>query len=189
MMNSIVVSDLSTIEILEKISTILIAASTLCFSFYIYKYQLKKDDNSLKLDWYKLIIIESKFSEFFTFFNNLNITLSRFKNDQNLSTQDKSEINAKILEHLSEIRLEFISLLLAVDKMLYDCVLYQFDQLVDGITNKLVDENLNLHDETIFEIELEQHISLHKTQILKMFVDFKGKNDSHKNSINKFLNI
>jgi hypothetical protein len=92
-----------------------------------------------------------------------------------LSTQDKSEINAEILEHLSEMRLEFISLLLAVDKMFSDCVLYQFDQLVDSITNKLVDDNLNLHDETIFEIEIEQHTSLYKIQILKMFVDFKGK--------------
>ncbi len=182
MIGNFLIVELSKLELAEKWCTIIIAASTLSFSFYIYWYQLKKDEKNLKLDWYKLIIIESKFDEFFTFFENIDSSLSRLKTNKSSSAGDKSKINAEILEHLSNLRLEFVSLLLAVDKMLYDCVLHQFDKLVDGITNSLADENINLNDEIVFEEEITKRISRYKTLILKMFVEFKGENDTHKNT-------
>ncbi|WP_452600622.1 hypothetical protein [Pontimicrobium sp. MEBiC06410] len=165
--------ELTGFEIAEKISTILIAASTLAFSFYIYRYQLKKDDKTLKLDWYKLIVIESKFTEFFSFFKKTNESLLKLKTNQNMTEDNRIEINAEILNHFSNLRLEFISLLMSVDKMLYDCVLHKFDSLVDKITIELSKENVD------FE-EIEREISSHKTTILKGFVEFKGDNDTYK---------
>jgi hypothetical protein len=180
MINVLLTTELSVFEIAEKLATITIAVSTLIFSFYIYNYQLKKDNKSLKLDWYRLIIIESKFEEFFVFFMRVNSSLEKIKNSPNITEDEKSDINQEVLEHLLKLRLEFVSLLLAVDKMLYDCVLHQFDELYDSITIKLADEDLNLFDKDVYEDEITKHISSYKTKILKMFVDFKGANDTHK---------
>lgn len=177
--------ELTTFEIIEKLSTIIIAACTLVFSFYIYYYQLKKDNKNLKLDWYKVIIIESKFEDFFGFFENLNLTLNPIKNNPNLSVSDKECINTLMVDDLIKLRLDFITLLLSVDDMLYQCVKTQFDELVDGITTKLSDESVNLSDPEIYDEEISKHISQYRTQILKIFVEFRGDNDSYQRLIKK----
>ncbi|GGK41307.1 MULTISPECIES: hypothetical protein [Flavobacteriaceae] len=178
-------ADLSPFEIIEKLSTIIIAACTLVLSFYIYYYQLKKDNKNLKLDWYKVIIIESKFEDFFNFFEGLNLTLIPMKNNPNLSVNDKERINTAMVNSLIELRLDFITLLLSVDDMLYQCVLTQFDELVDGITTKLSNEDLNLNDPEIYDEEISKHISQYRTQLLKIFVEFRGDNDSYKRLIKR----
>ncbi|TYP97984.1 hypothetical protein C7447_103151 [Tenacibaculum adriaticum] len=177
--------NITTFEIIEKISTIIIAAFTLFFSWYIFKYQSAKNDNDLKLDWYKLIVVESKFDIFFVFFKKLNSALLKLKDD-NLTIQVREEVNNQILDELNKLDLDFISLLLAVDKMLYECVKNQFDKLIDGLTEKLSNETLNLNEEEVFNDEISSHIADYKTQILKMFVDFRGKNDTHNSLIESF---
>lgn len=176
---------LSTFEIIEKVATIIIAAGTLFFSYIIYRYQLRKDNTTLRLDWYKVIIIESKFSNFFDFFSYLNEKLKPLNEDMQVTIEERQKINADILEKFARLEADFISLLLAVDNMLYICVKHQFDDLVDGITIKLGDESLNWESTSIFEDEIASHMALQKTVILKLFVEFKGKTDSHLNPLNK----
>lgn len=171
----------STIEIIEKISTIIIAIFTIGFSIYIYKSQTNKDNKGLKLEWFKLIIIEHKFSLIFDFFNKVSLELEKLKNQEfNSNLEKRQELNEYILQQLSELDLNVISLLLSVDKMLYECVKEQFEQLTDKITKKLADENIDFSNNEIFREELSNTISNYRTQIIKMFVDFKGNNDSHK---------
>lgn len=177
--------ELSVFETIEKISTIIIAACSLAFSYYIFKYQSSKDDNDLKLDWYKLIVIESKFESFFSFFDGISNSLSKLKVEE-LTFEIRDEVNKELLERLNKIDLDFVSLLLAVDKMLYECVKNQLDKLVDGITVKLSDEELMLNDDKIFNDEISNHIADYKTQLLKMFVEFRGKNDTHKSILDSF---
>lgn len=177
--------NISTFEIIEKTSTVIIAVFTLVFSWYIFKYQSSKDDNDLKLDWYKLIIIESKFNEFFDFFARIDNKLQSLKTE-NLTLEVRQNINNELLDELNTIQLNFITLLLAVDKMLYECVKTQFDKLIDGLTLKLAEENLELNNSEVYNNEISNHLADYKTQILKMFVDFRGKNDTHKSILDKF---
>lgn len=179
--------NISVFEIIEKTSTIIIAIFTLVFSWYIFKYQSSKDDNDLKLDWYKLIIIESKFDEFFNFFEKLNELLQPLKTED-LSIEIRQDVNDKILDELNSIELSFISLLLAVDKMLYECVKTQFDKLIDGLTEKLSEESLQLNNLEVYNNEISNHVADYKTKILKMFVEFRGKNDTHKSLLDKIKN-
>ena len=177
--------DISIIEIIEKFSTITIALFTLVFSWYIFEHQSKKDKNDLKLDWFKLIIIETKFESFFDFFKKLSKTLDELKLD-NLTLEKRSEINTKILDELSDLQLDFVSLLLSVDKLLYECVKTQFDDLVDGLTLKLSNDDLSLNENETFKKEISTHVADYKTQILKMFVDFKGNSDTHQSMLKSF---
>lgn len=177
-------SGLSFLEILLGVTSTIIAGCSLLFTIYIFRYQKNKDSTNTKLDWYKSIIIESKFNSFFDFFGNIKEILSEVKNNPNLTNDEKKIINNKVIDCFTEFRQEFISLLLAVDRMLYFCVKNQFDKLVDGITEKLFDDKLDFSTDD-YQNELITYISTYKTNILKVFVEFKGENDSH--SIKKIV--
>lgn len=173
----------SILEIIEKISTIIIAGFTLYFSCYLFKYQNKKDKKDLKLEWYKLIVIETKFHLVFSFFENVSNILSNLKPNSLDNSITKSEINENILKELSNLDHNLISLLLSVDSMLYNCIKTQFDNLVDDLTNILSDDTIDLTNELVYSDNVSSTISKYKTQILKIFVEFKGENDSHKSFV------
>jgi hypothetical protein len=170
---------LSTFEIILSIGIFVLALCSLLFSFYIFRYQYYKDSKDLKLDWYKTIILESKFGNFFEFFDTVKILLDSLRTETQLQVGDKQNTNNLILEEFINLRHEFISLLLSVDKMLHMCVMKQFDDFYDEITEKLFDETIDLSDNDVFNDEITSHISIYRTNILKLFVEFRGENDSH----------
>ena len=178
-------SSLSIFEVVEKLATIVIAAGTLFFSYVIYRYQLNKDSNDLKLDWYKVIIIESKFGEFFQFFSGLNEKLLVLNNRAGVTLEERQRVNTQIIDDFVKLENDFISLLLAVDSMLYTCVKHQFDDLVDGITIILGDDELDWQSGNIYDEEIANHVALQKTLILKLFVEFRGRKDSHLRGIHQ----
>lgn len=169
----------TNLEIFSVISQSIIALFSIGFSVYIFCFEKKKDKKSLKLDWYKLIIIEHKFGDFFVFFDEIDKIMSSLKEDDSIT--NRKEVNDKLMIVFRTVELNLISLLLSVERMFYECVKKQFDNLVDGITERLSDSNIGFTDSDINQEELLAHISSYKVKILKMFVDFKGDSDSHKN--------
>lgn len=183
-MTQFIVIELSTFEILEKCATIIIALSSLGFSLYIWKYQTSKDNKNLKLEWYKIIIIESKIHLFFKYFSDVQNLLESLNSKTSLTDSDKVLTNDEIGVYFSSFRLEFISLLSSVDKMLYLTVLKQFDDFYDNLTTIIFDDNINLSNELQYNEYINTHLAEYKSNILKVFVDFRCDNDSHKSLFN-----
>lgn len=179
-----IIGNISLIEVLEKVATILIAAFSLYFSRIIHTYQKNRDNKGLRLEWYKVIILEARFDKFFIFFDNIYKRLEQLKSSDNFN--QRQEVNQLIGNDLNNLEKDLISLLIAVDKRLYECVLLQFDELYDGITSILANNNITLTDEENIDTNFKDHVNKYRVSILKLFVEFSDNQDSHQSGVGLF---
>jgi hypothetical protein len=168
-------NDSNLLDSIGKIANIIIALFTLIFSAYIFYFTTKKNEETesknRKTDSLKTIILEHNLKKLFSFYeltmNLMNPLVERIHSDE-----DKQDINNNLQNNLTQLRLEFTDLFLAVDKELYNSIKNSADLLIDDLTNKMFDEGINLNHKPKFDEEITSSISKSKTETVKYLYEF-----------------
>ena len=147
----------------------------MAFSAYIFYFSTNKDEEkeskNRKTDSLKTIILEHNLKKLFSFYE-LTMNLMQPLIEKVHSDEDKQNINNNLQNNLTQLRLEFTDLFLAVDKELYNSIKDSTDLLIDDLTNKMFDEGINLNHKPKFDEEITSSISKSKTETVRHLYEF-----------------
>jgi hypothetical protein len=168
----------------SDIAQVVIAGINLFLAAYIIIYQIQKDKKSdndtarlneqnIKLQWYKELIVQPNIGVINTFYDNLALIKEKITSND-LDEQQKESINEFVKTELSKIRKSFVDVLLQIDKPFADKVLENLDELVDGITNSIFDQELKLKLPAVYDKNIGSKISYSKNKLLALLYNYKG---------------
>jgi ribosomal protein S20 len=129
----------------SDISQIIIALANLFLAGYVIFYQIKKDkktehetallhEQNIKLQWFKELIVQPNMISITHFYSNLH-TIKEKINSNDLTIEEKEDINNFVKNELATIRKSFVDAIQMIDKKFAEQLLKNLDELVDGITN------------------------------------------------------
>lgn len=163
------------LDIISKVSSIVIAGLGLLFSYYIFKISNEndniRDDKSRQYDSLKTIILEHNLKHFFNFYEEIMIVVQPLSKKK-LTDISKSKLNDSMVDALTHLRLNFTDLLLAVDTDLYTEIMKNTDDLIDELTEVMFDEGIVLTHNPKFESEIISRLSASKTNNVKILYSF-----------------
>lgn len=166
------------------VAQLIIATVNLFLAAYVIFYQIKKDkktenetarlnEQNIKLQWFKELIVQPNMINIEEFYSNLH-SIKRRINSNDLSTEQKEDINAFIKAELSKIRKSFIDVLKFTDKTFADQLMDNLDKLIDGITNSIFNDELKLNNPNVYEKEIGTKISYSKSYLISQLYNYKG---------------
>lgn len=166
----IIQSDGSWVDTLSAIAMTIIAVVNVFLTIYIYKMnrqdKTKSDVDSRKFELMMALILKSNMHRLYKFYDD--VTIECRKLIDNDSQENKQNVNQSIKGSLKVFRLEFITLFNVIDPNLYRSLLNIADKLIDGITNSIFDDGINLKHEPKFDEVISQTISKNRTDFLSM---------------------
>lgn len=168
----------------SDLAQVIIAGVNLFLAGYVVFYQIRKDKKSesetaklneqnIKLQWFKELIVQPNMKSINAFYDNLNTIRDRITSND-LTNDQKEDINNFVKQELSVLRKTFVDVLLLVDKKFSDKLLANLDELVDGITNSIFDDELKLNLESVYEKAIGQKISYSKNNLIAQLYNYKG---------------
>lgn len=156
------------INLASEIAMIVIAVINIVLTIYIYKMNHKHESNSdsqnRKFELMLVLILNSNINRLYKFYDDVTIECRKLIISNNMTT--KQEVNQKIIEALKIFRLDFVTLFNVINPGLYKTLLSIADKLIDGITNAIFDEGINLTHEPKFDEVIYQTISKSRTDFL-----------------------
>ncbi len=169
---------------ISDVSQVIIAIANLFLAGYVLFYQIRKDtktDNStallneqnIKLQWFKELIVQPNMELINNFYEELN-TIKNKINSNDLTTDEKQDINDFVKSELSILRKSFIDVLQLVDKKFADQVLNNLDELIDNITNAIFNDELKLKVSLVYEKNIGSKISYSKNNLISQLYNYKG---------------
>ncbi len=174
----------SLISEISDIANIVIAIISLALAFYIFVYQRDKDskdkrealnlqEQSIRLQWFKELIIQPHLVEIETFYSHLHSIESRFT-PAGITDEQKIEVINFIKDERSKVRKTFGDILINVNPELYNHIKTNLDNLIDKITNIIFDDGLNLHHKPTFDKEIGSLISYSHNDLISKIYNYKG---------------
>jgi hypothetical protein len=187
--NSWQVSDIA------DIASIIIAIVNLFLAGYIFIYQRDKDnidsakqlqkeidakkeairlqEQNIRLQWFKELIIQPHISEINLFYTNLysieaKLNVNPITDDLKIETSEFVKANGSIL------RKSFIDILHSVSPQVHSDIKNNIDDLIDQITTKIIDAGLNLNDKPTFDREIGSLISYSHNDLISKIYSYKG---------------
>ena len=169
---------------MSSIAQAIIALLSLGLAAYILIYQKsldKKHDNStallneqnIKLQWFKELIIQPNWDSINTFYDKItDYSKSLISNE--LTYEEKVNINNAFKSESSNLRILFIDVLFLIDPVFGLGVLRNLDELIDSITNDIFDEAVDLSDKPTFERRIGTKISYSKNKLISQIYNYKG---------------
>jgi hypothetical protein len=187
--NSWEVSDIA------DISNIIIAIVNLFLAGYIFIYQRAKDKNdnikqlkneidakkeaislqeqNIRLQWFKELIIQPHISKINLFYNNL-YSIEAMLKVKPISDDLKIDTSEFVKANGAALRKSFIDILLSVSPIVHFDIKNNIDVLVDKITSKIIDAGLNLNDKRTFDREIGTLISNSHNDLISLIYNYKG---------------
>jgi hypothetical protein len=176
--NSFSLSDIS------DLSQVVIAIANLFLAGYVLFYQIRKDkktdnetaklnEQNIKLQWFKELIVQPNMDTIALFYSNLH-TIKDKINSNELTIEEKEDINNFVKAELAKLRKSFVDVLQLVDKKFSDQLLQNLDALVDGITNAIFDDELKLKKPSVYEKNIGSKISYSKNNLISQLYNYKG---------------
>lgn len=167
----------SILEHIYSSTTLAISIVNLCLIIYIFLKNNKKNDTTYeknrKINLLKTLVLDYNISKFYEFFSHV-YSKAKLVNVANLSLEDKAKINDEINDLTTDFRQSFIDLFIAIDINLYNKILEKTDSLIDGITNSIFDEGVNLSHKPKFDVLIVEEIRKSKTEIIKIMFSYSG---------------
>ncbi len=174
---------LSLSEIAD-ISQVIIAIANLFLAGYVLIYQIRKDkktdnetarlnEQNIKLQWFKELIVQPNMGIIETFYSNLHLIKSKI-NSNELTIEEKEDINNFVKAELAKLRKSFVDVLQLVDKRFADHLLKNLDELVDGITNAIFNDELKLKVSSVYEKNIGSKISYSRNNLISQLYNYKG---------------
>jgi hypothetical protein len=166
------------------LSQVIIAIANLFLAGYVLLYQIRKDkkidnetarlnEQNIKLQWFKELIVQPNMDTIATFYSNLH-TIKGKINSNDLSVEEKEDINNFVKAELAILRKSFVDVLQLVDKNFADQLLKNLDELVDGITNAIFNDELKLKVSSVYEKNIGSKISYSKNNLISQLYNYKG---------------
>jgi len=180
---------------IAEIASIIIAIVNLFLAGYIFIYQRKKDkrdsvkqlqkeidakkeaislqEQNIRLQWFKELIIQPHISEINFFYTNLysiqaKLNVKTITDDLKIETSEIVKANAALL------RKSFIDILHCVSPQVHSAIKHNIDDLIDKITTKIIDAGLNLNDKPTFDREIGSLISYSHNDLISQIYSYKG---------------
>lgn len=177
-------TDALALSDIADISQVVIAAANLFLASYILFYQIKKDrktdnetaklnEQNIKLQWFKELIVQPNMDVIAIFYANLH-TIKDKINSNDLTIEEKEDINNFVKAELVKLRKSFVDVLQLVDKKFSDQLLSNLDELVDGITNAIFNDELKLKIPSVYEKNIGSKISYSKNNLISQLYNYKG---------------
>lgn len=171
----------STWAIIKDIATVVLALCSLCWTIFWASYvffrqtarEQKKAEQTVRLQWFKDLIITPHLSSINDFFKSLeNIKVNFTTSD--LADDQKQEINEFIKAEQRKLRKEIIDLLLAILPNLGNKFNKTIDDLTDQLTEAIFNDELKLNNSSVYEKSIGNPIQTTKTTIIKLIFSYNG---------------
>lgn len=177
------------------ISSIVIAIVNLFLAGYIFIYQRDKDKTSkmefqareiaakqeaislqeqnIRLQWFKELIIQPNLATIYTFYNNLNGLEDKFKNSQ-VNDDLRFELSEFVKGEGSTLRISFYDILRVISPTIHQSIKENIDGLIDQIVAGIFNPGINLNHQPTFEKEIGDLISYSKHDLISTIYSYKG---------------
>lgn len=167
-------------------ANIIIAAVSLLLAFYIFIYQRDKDKKSdyktaklneqnINLQWFKELIIQPHYDLVIETYRNLiNYTID-FQSPGDTLYHEKINVYIGFLkDHLFHLRRNFIALFETVDPKLYTQAIAIIDEVIDNITNNILNQDVDLTVRDTYESIILKEIISSKNKMIKLIYTYKA---------------
>lgn len=168
----------SCLDVVYKIAMIIVGIVNLCFAFYIFFFQNRKEKQHIRLQDRKYMlenfILKFKLECFYDSFKQLLEESSSLIDDANKNNLDntKKDVESKYQEIFSNLRIYFIESLSAIDNNLYMSILSDADALQGKLSEALFDDGVILNKKAKYEELIQNPIFLYQGKMLKTLCDF-----------------
>lgn len=171
-------------EIIQGVSNLLSSLLTLALAFYVFIYQRNKDKvdkaealitqrKTVKLEWFKEIIIQPKINEVFTFFEKIN-SIKEDIDSNDLSSDERQRLIDSIKSYQSDLRKSFLEIIQNINTDLYNNLLNHVDVLTDQLTEIFSNDELKLCNERTYEREVQKRIDEAYNNFMSSIFNFAG---------------
>lgn len=168
----------------SNIAQVVIAFANLVLAGYVIFYQIGKDkktdndtaklnEQNIKLQWFKELIVQPNMVEIMNFYSNLN-TIDTKINSNDLTENEKQDINNFVKAELSKLRKSFVDILFLIDKSFADQLMANLDGLVDDITNAIFNDELKLKNFQVYEKNIGSKISISKSKVISQLYNYRS---------------
>ena len=175
-----------------SIANSVMALLTFVLAYYIFVYQRKKDKKdeiktlliqkqTIKLQWFKNIIIEPKIENVFLFYDNIRELKNKI-NSNELSDDDKMDLLRYIKNEHSIFRKSFLELLRFISPNLFATLYQNISELIDELTNVISDDELKLNNSKTYEREVTTRIQMSYDGFLTQIFNYNGEVIDEKDS-------
>jgi len=172
-----VVQNASLLDIVCKIATIVIALVNIGLVVYIFLKNKERDvshkEKHRKLSLLKTLVLDYCMKYFYEFFANLEEETKKLKS-KDLDESTKSKINDNLLSFGKTFESKFTDLFWGVDQRLYNDIKQKTDELLDGFTENIFNENININTNKNFNDLVINKITSNKTEIIKILFSYSG---------------
>ena len=168
----------SCLDVVYKIAMIIVGIVNLCFAFYIFFYQDRKEKQHIRLQDRKYMlenfILQFKLECFYDSFKQLLMESSSLVDEANKNKLEdtKKDIESKYQEIFSNLRIYFIESLSAIDNNLYMSILSDADALQGELSEALFDDGVNLNKKAKYDELIQKPIFAYQGKMLKTLCDF-----------------
>ena len=159
------------------ISMLVIALANIIFVIYMFvkghENDVDAEERSRKIDLLKTLVLDYNMEKFYSYFTNITKKANDLK-VPNITEEIKTDVNEYIIDQTIIIRQEFLILLAAIEKELYDSMLEQVDRLQDHLTDTIFDKGYNLSDDRKFTELITDRISDTEIALINKLFNYKG---------------
>jgi hypothetical protein len=169
---------------LAQVSQVIIALANLFLAGYVLFYQIRKDrktefqtaklnEQNIKLQWFKELVVQPNMEIIELFYTNLH-TLKEKISSNDLTTEEAEDINEFVKGELSKIRKSLVDVMQLIDKQFAEQLLVNLDELVDGITNAIFNDELKLKNPNVYDKHIGSKIHYSKNNLFAQLYNYKG---------------
>ncbi len=154
---------MDALDVIYKIAMIVIAIANIGFSVYIFITNHKRDLT-------KTLVLDHISPYFYVFFENLDKELSVLKDKKGSTIEQKQIIQQNIQREECVFEQQFIDIFLCIDKDLHRELKAKIDALMDGISEAIFDEGINLYVENQYNDKIKNQMIITKSDILNLIL-------------------
>lgn len=165
------------LDIVCKIATVIIALVNVGLIIFIFVKNSNRDfsqkEKARKISLLKTLVLDYGMFNFYHFFEEIEEETKKLKN-KDLEDTDKRIINDILLLLGKDLEQKFIDLFLGIDQRLHEQIKRAADNLLDGFTESIFDENINVYTDHNFNNLITNKIIFSKTQIIRILFNYSG---------------
>jgi hypothetical protein len=168
---------METLRITCEIATVVIAVVNVILVIYIFRNNNNRDltlkEKERKLNLLKTLVLDYSMQHFYRFFDEIDIETHKLMK-RGLDENAKKSINESLLNSGKKLEQKFIDLFIGIDNLLYEQIKERSDKLLDGYTECIFDEGVNLYAENKFNDLITNKMIECKSQIIKILFSYSG---------------
>lgn len=166
------------LSILVDVAMLAIGVTNIFVCIKIFTQSSHREDVHWKqqhnLEAFRTLVLDAKIPTFYESMEKIKVQCEKLTK-KDLDKAKRDEINKNLLRLFANLRLQFIDLLLAIDKdRLYIPILQKSDALSDALTGAIYDEGINLSHPPMYHEKIDCPIEEAKTEIIRVLYGFEG---------------